>query len=308
MRRVLNILAGVVLALGVAAPVLAADPKHADGPVLLAFNGDITVPAGDQADFVMVTGGTATVAGDASAVIVLDGHVVLTGATVESVFVTGGTVTVDAASTVTGDIRTLDSTVTVDPAASVGGKVSSLEADLMAASAILAPMALLFVLGFVVVTLVAGLALAALGARQVRAAEHLISHEPGQTLLVGLAGLIIVPVAAILAMMTIVGLPLGLAIMFMVWPAAAYLGYLVAGIWIGEWLLYRGDRPAPERPYMAAVVGLLVLQIISIVPFVGAIASLFGFGAVLLLAWRVFRQPSQATPTVAAGTPQPMGV
>jgi hypothetical protein len=255
----------------------------------------------------MVTGGTATVAGDATTIVVLDGQAVLTGATVESVFVTGGTVTVDAASTVSGDIRTLNSTVTVDPAASVGGKVSSLEADIVAATAVLAPVALLFVLGFVVVSLVAGLALAALGARQVRAAEHLISHEPGQTLLVGLAGLIIVPVAAVLAMMTIVGLPLGLAIMFMVWPAAAYLGYLVAGIWIGEWLLYRGDRPAPERPYMAAVVGLLILQIISLVPFVGAIASLFGFGAVLLLAWRVFRQPAPASPVVGAGTPQPMG-
>ena len=307
MRRIVIIVAGIVLALGLAAPVLAADPKHTDGPVLLAFNGDITVPAGDQADFVMVTGGTATVAGDATTIVVLDGHAVLTGATVESVYVTGGTVTVDAASTVSGDIRTLNSTVTVDPAASVGGKVSSLEADIVAATAVLAPVALLFVLGFVVVSLVAGLALAALGARQVRAAEHLISHEPGQTLLVGLAGLIIVPVAAVLAMMTIVGLPLGLAIMFMVWPAAAYLGYLVAGIWIGEWLLYRGDRPAPERPYMAAVVGLLILQIISLVPFVGAIASLFGFGAVLLLAWRVFRQPAPASPVVGAGTPQPMG-
>ena len=307
MRRIVIVLAGIVLALGLAAPVLAADPKHTDGPVLLAFNGDITVPAGEQADFVMVTGGTATVAGDATTVVVLDGQAVLTDATVESIFVAGGTVTVDAASTVTGDIRTLNSTVTVDPAASVGGKVSSLEGDLVAATAILVPMALLFVLGFVVVSLAAGLALAALGARQVRAAERLISHEPGQTLLVGIAGLVIVPVIAILAMITVVGAPLGFAIMFMVWPAAAYLGYLVAGIWIGEWLLYRGDRPAPERPYMAAVVGILLLQIISLVPFVGAIASLFGFGAVLLLAWRVFRQPSPASPTVAAGTPQPMG-
>jgi hypothetical protein len=308
MRRIVIVLAGIVLAFGLAAPVLAADPKHQDGPVLLAFNGDITVPAGDQADFVLVTGGTATVAGDATTVIVLDGHAVLTGATVESLWITGGTATIDAASTVTGDVRTLNSTVTVDPAASVGGEVSSLEADLVAATAILAPMALLFVLGFALVTIVAGLALAALGARQVRAAEYLISHEPGQTLLVGLAGLIIVPVIAILAMMTIVGLPLGLAIMFMVWPAAAYLGYLVAGIWIGEWLLRRGERPVPDRPYTAAVVGLLILQIISVVPFVGAIASLFGFGAVLLLAWRVFRQPAPTGPIVAAGTPQPMGV
>jgi len=96
--------------------------------------------------------------------------------------------------------------------------------------------------------------------------------------------------------------------MFMVWPAAAFAGYLVAGIWLGEWLLYRGDRPVPERPYLAAVVGLLVLQIISLVPFVGAIASLFGFGAVLLLAWRVFRA-TPATPTIApTPTPQPIGV
>jgi len=55
-------------------------------------------------------------------------------------------------------------------------------------------------------------------------------------------------------------------------------------------------------------VGLLVLQIISLVPFVGAVASLFGFGAVLLLAWRVFRA-TPATPTVSAShTAQPVGV
>ena len=68
-------------------------------------------------------------------------------------------------------------------------------------------------------------------------AEALISHEPGQTFLVGLAGLVIVPLIAILAMITIVGAPLGLAILLVVWPAAAYAGYLVAGIWIGEWLI-----------------------------------------------------------------------
>ena len=308
MRRILIIAAGIVLALGLAAPVLAADPGHSDGPVLMAFNGDLTVPAGDQADVVLVTGGTATVAGDVTTIVVLDGDAVLTGATAESVFVTGGTLTVDAATTITGDVRTLGSSVTIDPAANVGGTVSSLEADVVAATAVLAPLALLFVLGLVVVTVVAGLALAALAARQVRSAEQLISHEPGQTLLVGLAGLVLVPVVAILTMMTVIGLPLGLAILLMVWPAAAIVGYLVAGIWIGEWLLYRGDRPAPERPYVAAVVGLLILQVVSVVPFVGAIASLFGFGAVLLLAWRTFRQPSTTRPATTPPATQPIGV
>jgi len=82
----------------------------------------------------------------------------------------------------------------------------------------------------------------------------------------------------------------------------------VAGIWIGEWLLYRGTSERPERPYLAAVLGLVVLQVVSLIPFVGAIASLFGFGAVLLLAWRVFRQPSQPRPLTTPPATQPLGV
>lgn len=310
MRRLSIIAAMAALLMMLAAPaVLAADPGVAKGDrVLLAFNGDITVPAGEQAAFVLVTGGTATVAGDVTTVVVFDGKAVLQGATVESLFVSGGSVSIDGASTVTGDVRTLNSTTTVDPAATINGSVSSAEADLVAAAAILAPLALLFILGLALVTLVAGLALAALGARQVRAAETLITREPGETLLFGLAGLVLIPLVAVVAMITVIGLPLGLAILLMVWPAAAFAGYLVAAIWIGEWLLYRGASERPDRPYLAAVLGVILLQVISLVPFVGAIASLFGFGAVLLLAWRVFRQPTQARPVTTPPAAQPLGV
>jgi hypothetical protein len=310
MRR-LSILAAMaaVLLFFVVPTALAADPTVGRGDrVLMAFNGDVTVPTGEQADVVFVAGGTATVAGHVKTVVVIDGSAILQGATVESVFVTGGSVSIDAASTVTRDIRTLNTTTTVDPAATVGGSVSSLDADLVAAAAILAPMVALFVLGLVLVTIVAGLALAALASRQVRAAEDLISHQPGLTILFGLAGLVVIPLVAILAMITVIGAPLGLAVLFMVWPAAAFAGYLVAGIWIGEWLLYRGTARRPDRPYLAALLGLVILQLISIIPFVGAIASLFGFGAVLLLAWRVFRQPSQHSPVTTPPSTQPLGV
>lgn len=311
MRRLIVFMAAVVLAIGLAAPtVLAAQPTvDHTGTVLMAFNGDVTVPSGDVADAVIVTGGTATIHGTVESVVVLDGSAILEGASVQSVVVTGGSVTIDAASTVTGDVRTLGATATVDPAATVGGTVSSLETDLVAATAVIAPAILLFMLGLALVTIVAGLALAALAARQVRSAEMLMNTEPVQTFVVGLAGLIVIPFVAILAMITVIGAPLGLAILLVVWPAAAFAGYLVAGIWIGERLLGRmSQAERPERPYMAAVVGLLVLPIISIVPFVGAIASLFGFGAVLLLAWRTFRQPT--APRVVGSPPatQPMGV
>ncbi len=310
MRRLILVLAAACLALGMLAPaVLAADPTlDQSSRVLMAFNGDVTVAPGDTADAVIVTHGTATIRGDVRSLVVIDGQAILEDARLESVFVAGGSLAIDATTVVSGDVRTLDTTVSADPAATIGGSMASLDQDLIAAGAALVPAIGLFLLGLVLVTIVAGLALAALGARQVRTAEALISREPGQTLLAGLAGLVIVPVIAILAMITIVGAPLGLAILLVAWPAAAYAGYLVAGIWIGEWLIDRDGPKRRERPYLAAVVGLITLQILSIIPFLGAIASLFGFGAVLLMAWRTFRQPSAAQPLVSPPATQPMGI
>jgi hypothetical protein len=90
----------------------------------------------------------------------------------------------------------------------------------------------------------------------------------------------------------------------MVWRRHA--GDLVASIWIGEWLLYRGGAERPARPYLAAVLGVIVLWVISLVPFAGAIASLFGFGAVLLLAWRTFRGTSTSQPVPRPPTGRPL--
>jgi hypothetical protein len=311
MRRLLLAVAAAALVLGIAAPaVIAASPGFdRTDRVLMAFNGDITVPDGQTADTVVVTSGTATIQGDVQTLFVFDGTAVLEGARLETVVVTGGTLSIDGATVVTGDVRTLNSTVTRDPAATIGGTVRTMETDLAAAIGVIAPAVFLFMLGIGLVTLVAGLALAALGARQVRTAETLISKEPLETFLFGLAGLFLIPLVAILAMVTIIGVPLGLAILFMVWPAAAFIGYLVAGIWIGEFVLNRGVVPGPaERPYLAAVAGILILWLISFIPFVGAIASLFGFGAVLLVAWRTLRRPSATQPMVTPPATQPMGV
>ena len=308
MKRLLLILTTVALVMGLAAPaVLAAEPSASHrGQVLIAFNGNVTVQSGDQADAVLVTGGTATILGHVDSLVVLNGSAVLQGATVRDVFVTGGTVTLGAGTTVTGDVRTINATVTQDPSAVVGGSVRAADADVVGFAWAIVPAIILLMLGFALVTIVAGLALAGLASRQVRSAEALIRTEPVETILVGLGGLVLIPLVAILSMVTIIGAPLGLVILLMVWPAAAYAGYLIAGIWIGEWLLYRNSATRPDRPYLAATIGLVVLQIAGIIPFVVPIASLLGFGAVLLFAWRTLRQPGPR-PIPAPPAPQPMG-
>lgn len=57
---------------------------------------------------------------------------------------------------------------------------------------------------------------------------------------------------------------------------------------------------------LLGLVVLLVLQVLSIWPFVSMVASLFGFGAVVLLAWRTFRGRPAATPPVAAPVAAPV--
>jgi len=312
MKRLYVVTLSVLLAfLWLVPAVVAADPTPttaSTGRVLISTGGAFTMPAGDQADFVLVTQGTATINGTVKTLAVIDSTAVLTGAKVERIFAIRSPITLSDGTVVTGDIRTLDSPVTQGTGSQVQGSVSDFGLDLAGIGLILAPAILLLWLGFVLATIVAGLVLAALGARQVRTAESLITHEPGHTLVWGLGGVVLPMFVIVLLLVNVVGAPIGLALLFGVWPLTAFLGYLVAGIWIGDWILHRTSPDVVrERPYLAAVVGILVLQVLTIVPFVTAIASLFGFGAVLLLAWRTFHQGNVGQAALShPATPAPM--
>ena len=308
MTRALGILGAILLSTLLLVPLaLAADPAPSGGSVLIAINDDVSVPAGDQADAVIVINGTATILGSVDTVVAISGAADLQGATVETVVAVSSPVTLGAGTTVTGDVMKFESAVTTAPGATVTGDVTDMAFQFVGAAALLAPAFLLFFLGIGLVTVVAGLVLAGIAARQVRAAEALIAHEPGPVLLVGLAGLVVPLLVAIALMITVIGAPLGIAILLFAWPAVAYVGYLVAGIFVGEFVVTRMQPGVVrERPYLAAVVGLILLQVAAIVPLVTAIASLFGFGAVLLLAWRVFRSGHQGAADVRGVTAAPM--
>ena len=292
MKRVFMLIAVVAVVLAASAPaVLAADPTPVQtGRVLVSTGGDVTLPAGEQADAVVVVNGTATIIGDATTVVAVNGTVDVQGATVESIVAVRSPVTLAPGSVVTKDVTTFDSLVTKTGDAAVQGEVRDVGANLAGAGFVLGPLVFLAWLGFALAAIVAGLLLAALGARQVRAAEAIIRHEPVQTVLVGIGGVFLPIVIGIPLFLTIVGVPLALGMWFGLWPLVAFIGYLVAGIAIGDWIVHQlSPTVVRERPYLASVVGLIVLQLLGIFPFLSAIASLVGFGAVLMLAWRTFR-------------------
>jgi hypothetical protein len=304
MNRLVGFATAVLVALLLLVPVAtAADPISFTGRVLFSSDGDLTLPAGERADFVMVSNGTATIAGDARTVVVINGAAILNGAHVENVLGVRSRVTLGAGTVVTGDVRSFEGTVNRAADARVNGTISGFGVDLVKFWAgFAAAMALLYI-SLAAAAIVAALALAAVAVRQVRVAESLIHHEPVQVFLAGLAAIIGIPLVAVVAIVTVVGIPLGLGILLIVLPLLLFAGYLVAAIAIGNWIL-RQTTPGVSRarPYLAAVVGVIALSIVSVVPGVGGIASLFGTGAIALMMWRAWRPGGQATPVSTRAT------
>ena len=77
----------------------------------------------------------------------------------------------------------------------------------------------------------------------------------------------------------------------------------MTGIWFGELILAQSSPVVRERPYLAAVIGLTIVGLVGWVPFIGGLISFVGFGAVMLLSWRVLRGARGAAPYAASVGP-----
>jgi hypothetical protein len=302
-NRIFGIASAMLLALLILVPVAtAADPDDRDEHFLFNTGGDITVAAGQHVDLLVVTNGTATIKGNARAVFVFDGAANFVGGTSTSVVAVASTVTLDGASAISGDIRTIRSRVESAAGATVQGRVID-GFDFVGSATILASILFIAYLGFVVAMIAGGLLLAGIASRQVRAAGSLIVREPGMSILAAIAGLTGIIVAGTLAIVTIVGIPLGLGLLVVVLPLLVVAGYIVTGIWIGEWIVGRMTPGVTrERPYLAALVGLVVLGAVGWIPPVGGILAFVGFGAVVLLILRTFSGQSANESTAANAT------
>jgi hypothetical protein len=284
----------------------APQPIRGTHHVLVAVKPSVDIAAGDQLDTLVVVDGNAHVSGHVKTIFIASGTATLTGATADTLVVMNGTADLGAGTTITGDVRTFDGTVTQAVSATVGGSVRTLDTDFAALAVVLVPAFILLFIGLGIVGLAAALLVAAFGSRQVRDVEALIRREPGQVLVTGLVASIAIPVLSVLLMITIVGAPLGFALLFVLMPAILFLAWIVAAILVGDWIVaqWRG-QPESGRPYRAALIGVVVLAIAGLVPFVSAIATLFGLGALLLAGGRMLRGGPRAIGAPDAATPAP---
>lgn len=130
------------------------------------------------------------------------------------------------------------------------------------------------------------------------------AYRPAVAALALLVGL---PLLTVALMVSVVGIPTGVALLLVVTPLIWFVGSVAVAVRIGDWTLLRlRGRTEASHPLVAAAIGLVVIGVLSIIPFVGFVIGLAGAGAAFLVAWRAataWSTPGSTTPmpgTVAA--------
>jgi cytoskeletal protein CcmA (bactofilin family) len=106
------------------------------------------------------------------------------------------------------------------------------------------------------------------------------------------------PIAALIACVTVVGLFIGISTLFL-WYAALHFGQIVVAALIGQWLMGRTQEIWPLVGRM--VVGFVLLRLCTMIPHVGWVfkygAAFWGIGAISLVVYR------RLQPVIAPGMP-----
>jgi hypothetical protein len=153
-------------------------------------------------------------------------------------------------------------------------------------------------------TLMVGLLLIAIFPRFTSAAGATVRTRPWAAAAVGFALVLCVPVAALLLLVSFIGAPFGLLLLF-VYPAWLMLGYLIGVLAIADravawWARKRGRNVSAAARMVALAIALLLLWLAAGVPVAGVLLAcvllLLGLGAAAIEAYRRYAAPFGPSP------------
>jgi hypothetical protein len=302
LRRLIRALAASgVLLLSVAGPARAQDEgSGADDNDQVVLTGRLLVESDRTVDTAVIFNGPATIEGTVREdLFVLNGDAEISGAVDGDVVVFNGDVTVRSGAEIGGDLVT-QSTPTVEDGATIRGSRSNVATKFDYDMAGFAGR-FIWWLGYTVSVLILGLLLLAFAPRLDEAVVETIRARVGSSIGWGVALFFLLPIAAVLLLVTVVGIPLGLFVLSAL--ALIYtIGYTVATHAVGRLVMRTSSR------YVAFLVGVVILRALALIPVVGGLvwllASVWGLG-LLAVAIRAGRSPR---PIMATAPPPPMPV
>lgn len=299
-RRTFGVAAIVCLSVvALASPAFAQVDDGPDTDDWIVLNGRLVVPAGETVQFAVIFNGNATIDGTvAETLVVFNGRTEITGTVEEDVIVFNGDVLIRSGARVGGDVVSREDPQ-IEDGATVEGRVTDLarrwnvyDVTFIGRFA--------WWLGYTVSTLVLGLVLLLLAPRLDPASIRAMRERMGGVIGFGVLSFFLLPIIAVLLLVTIVGIPLGLFLLLAL--ALLYsIGYVV-----GALALARLFVKEPTSRYVAFLAGWAALRVIALVPFLGglawSVATVLGLGTL----WVAARsRPGEMEPVAAPLVPPP---
>lgn len=294
------------IALALCIPMGASAQTGLDGRAVF-FEGPVVVPRGEHLSELVVFEGPTRVNGAVSGdVVALGGDVDVVGRVGGDVVALSGAVRLGPSARVGGDVRGAQGTSMAD-GAQVGGTVRAIEAERVGLGAPI----LGWLGGWLLMTLAAGLLallLHWLVPQRAKDATYTTARtDPWKSLGVGALIAVGLPLVALLAMITVIGIPIGIATL-LASALLAFLGFVVGGFVFGRAIAERSRRGARWSALASGIVGIAILCALALIPVIGTlvwiVASCIGVGAATLAVWRTQR-PRVRRPTPAPRRPEP---
>lgn len=309
MKWILALTIALTVALSPSA-ALAAPGDAEDDDFLMRIGADVVIPEGETAGSVVVIDGNVQIDGSVrNTVVVIDGDATVTGTIEGDLTVISGTINLQSGSSVQ-NVTSIRGDLFRDADAVVTGEVNERD-NFQFFQGVAAIFSFFFWLGMSVAVVAAGLIFAAVGARQLTTSALSMTGDAVGSI-IGVAFVVIgLPVLAVIAIATLIGLPLGLGLLFFLVPALWFLGYIVAGTRLGLAITRASGREPGAHPYLATFVGLVIFQGLILIPVLGglvaAVAGTWGAGALAATAFRAARSGGKPlAPQPATGSePQP---
>jgi hypothetical protein len=285
--------AGLLL-LSIAGPALAqGEGSRGDENDQVVLTGELLIESDRTVDTAVIFNGRATIEGTVHEdLFVLNGDTEISGTVEGDVVVFNGDVAVRSGAEIGGDLVT-QSTPQVEDDATIRGSQTNVATKF---DYDVSGFAGRFVwwLGYTVSVLILGLLLLAFAPHLDQAVVETIRTRLGSSIGWGVALFFLLPIAAVLLLVTVVGIPLGLFVLLAL--ALIYtVGYTVATLGVGRVVMRTSSR------YVAFLVGLVILRALALIPVVGGLlwllASAWGLG-LLAVAIRAGRTPRTVTTAI----------
>jgi hypothetical protein len=287
MRRVILLLTFIAVLIPASAAAQSPNNDDEESAVIL-INSNAHIAADETIENLVVISANAVIEGTITgSLVVIDGDATISGRVEDDVTVISGdinlldTAVVDNVHSVRGDLIRA-------PGATVTGDVD--ESDFTGLWAAVGVLSVVLWAGVTIAAIVAGIVFALIGGRQLRAAATLMTGEAVNAIVGTVFLWVGLPILGVLAIITVVGIPLGLGILIFLMPVLGFLGYLVAATRIGSFATGAMNRDDAGRPILAVLIGVLVLQVVLLIPVIGALivilASIWGAGSLAFIAYR----------------------